>query len=48
MTTVWLAHGSGIDDLAWFVLPLLVGFLVLRWAERRAKARRDDEGEDGG
>ncbi len=33
------AHGSGIDDVLWFVVPVLLALFLLRWAERRARRR---------
>lgn len=43
---VVLAHGSGIDDLAWFVVPVVAALVLLRAAERRA--RRNAEGSGDG
>ena len=39
-----LAHGLYIDDLLWFVVPVGISILLLRWAERRARERA--EGSD--
>ncbi len=39
-----LAHGSGIDDILWFVVPVALVIGWLRIAERRAR-RRASEGE---
>ena len=36
-----LAHGSGIDDVLWFVVPVLLAIAVLRATERRARRRTD-------
>ncbi len=36
MSPVILAHGTGIDDIAFVVLPLLV-FAALRWLNRRQR-----------
>jgi hypothetical protein len=36
---VVLAHGSGIDELAMFVVPVVVAVIVLRRAEQRARER---------
>ncbi|MDH3518459.1 MAG: hypothetical protein OEM66_06000 [Acidimicrobiia bacterium] len=33
------AHGSGIDDVLLFVIPVVVALALLRWAERRARRR---------
>lgn len=41
-----LAHGSGIDDLAWFVVPVVLALVLLRLAERRAR-RRASDADDG-
>lgn len=44
------AHYGGIDEIGIFVLPAVAVILVLRWAERRAKARgdTDNSSESGG
>lgn len=39
MTT--LAHYGGIDEIAVFVVPALLAIFAIRWAERRARERRD-------
>lgn len=39
-----LAHGSGIDDLLMFVVPVALAVIGLRVAEKRAKARLEAEG----
>jgi hypothetical protein len=36
VTQVVLAHGSGIDDVLWFLIPVVLALFVLRRAERRA------------
>ena len=44
-----LAHGSGIDDILLFVIPVSIAIFALRSAEKRAKARLDageSPGED--
>jgi hypothetical protein len=33
---VVIAHGSGIDDVLWFLIPVVLAMLVLRRAEKRA------------
>lgn len=33
-----LAHLGGIDEIGVFLVPALLAFLALRWAERRAKS----------
>lgn len=38
---VTVAHGSGVDDLLWFVVPVLVAIGVLRVVERRARQKRE-------
>lgn len=40
-----LAHGSGIDDTAFVVLPLLV-FAALRWLNRRRSPQPDEARDD--
>lgn len=35
------AHYGGIDEIGIFVVPALLALLALRWAERRARQRRD-------
>ncbi len=40
-----LAHGSGIDDVAWFVVPVVLALVLLRLAERRARRRASDAGD---
>ncbi len=36
-----LAHQGGWDEAALFVVPAVLAFLAIRWAERRAKRRGD-------
>lgn len=38
-----LAHQGGWDELAYLVVPAVLGILALRWAEKRAIRRRTDE-----
>lgn len=38
-----LAHGFYFDEFLWFVVPVGLSLLVLRWAERKAKARAVEE-----
>lgn len=38
-----MAHGSGIDDVLWFVVPVILAIGVLRVAERRARQRAERE-----
>ena len=41
---VVFAHGSGIDDVLWFLVPVVLALVVLRRAERRAaKARSESD-----
>lgn len=42
-----LAHYGGIDEIGVFVVPAVLALLVIRWAERRsrAKAEGDEEAE---
>jgi hypothetical protein len=40
---VVFAHGSGIDDVLWFLVPVIAALFVLRRAERRAAKSRQDE-----
>ena len=41
MRPMILAHGSGIDDAAFVVLPLLV-IAALRWLNRRPRPQQDE------
>ena len=43
-TRVLLAHGTGIDDAAFVVLPIVI-FLALQWLSRRKQ--RQEKGPDG-
>ena len=38
-----LAHYWGIDEIGVFVIPAVLAILLLRWAEKRARARREAE-----
>jgi hypothetical protein len=38
-----LAHGSGIDDLFMFGIPVIGAVIALRVAEKRAQARLESE-----
>lgn len=43
MTGGWIiAHYGGIDEIGIFVVPAVAIILVLRWAERRARARDEE------
>jgi len=41
-----LAHGSGIDDILMFAIPVVVALFALRVAEKRAKTRLDAQRTD--
>ncbi len=41
-----LAHGSGIDDILMFGIPVVVAVIALRVAEKRAKARMESDQAD--
>jgi hypothetical protein len=44
-----LGHGSGIDDVIMFGLPLVVAVILMRRAEKKAKQRIESTAEvDGG
>lgn len=36
-----LAHLGGVDEIGVFLVPAVVAIVALRWAERRARARRE-------
>lgn len=36
-----LAHLGGIDEIGVFLVPAVAAILALRWAERRARERRE-------
>jgi hypothetical protein len=38
---ITLAHGLYIDELLWFVVPVGLSLLALRWAERRAREKAE-------
>ena len=44
MLTV-LAHGSGIDDVLWFLVPVVVAMIVLRRVEKRASRQADEDSD---
>lgn len=35
------AHGMYIDDILWFAIPVGLSLALLRWAERKARARAE-------
>jgi len=41
-----VAHGSGVDEIAFVTLPILI-FLTLQWLSRR-KARREQDNRGPG
>jgi len=43
---VVLAHGSGIDEILMFGIPVIVAVLALRLAEKRARQRVEHEAGD--
>lgn len=42
----FLAHAGGWDELAYFAVPAVVAILAVRWAEKRAKRRFEQEKAD--
>jgi hypothetical protein len=46
MSPVVVAHGSGVDEIAFVTLPVLI-FLTLQWLSRR-KARREQDNRGPG
>ncbi len=46
MSRMILAHGSGIDDAAFVVLPFLV-VVALRWLNRRPRPHQDETHDNG-
>ncbi len=40
-----LAHYGGIDEVGVFVLPAVLAILALRWAEKRARKRAEEEAD---
>lgn len=45
MDIVVLAHYGGIDEIAVFVVPIVITLLLLRWAERRVRRRNHPDSE---
>jgi hypothetical protein len=46
-----LAHYWGIDEIGVFVIPAVLTIVLLRWAERKARARaavREEDKEKAG
>lgn len=44
MLTVF-AHGSGIDDVLWFLVPVVAAMIVLRRVEKRAARHTQDDSD---
>lgn len=40
-----LAHYWGIDEVGVFLIPAVLAIVLLRWAEKKARARADQEEE---
>lgn len=40
------AHYGGIDEIAVFVVPVILALVALRWAERRARTKVADDEEE--
>ena len=40
-----LAHQGGWDEVIYFAVPVVLAILAVRWAERRARRRADDDSE---
>ncbi len=38
-----LAHQGGWDEIALFAVPVVLALLAVRWAEKRAKKRSQEE-----
>lgn len=38
-----LGHLGGIDEVAIYVIPILVAIVLLRWAEKRARSAAEDK-----
>lgn len=41
----WIAHQGGWDEVLMFVIPAALAILGLRWAERRARHRAEEDQE---
>jgi len=39
------AHYLGIDEVGVFVIPAVLAIVLLRWAEKRARAKRDEDAD---
>lgn len=42
----YLAHGSGVDDIAMMVAVIVIGLLLLRRSERSVRTRAEDAETD--
>jgi len=40
-----LAHYWGIDEVGVFVIPALLAIVLLRWVEKRARAKREEDAD---
>ena len=40
------AHYWGIDEVGVFVIPAVLAILLLRWTEKRARAKREAEEQE--
>lgn len=40
-----LAHQWGWDEILYFAVPVIVVLFWVRWAEKRARSRRDPDGD---
>ncbi len=40
------AHYWGIDEIGVFVVPALLAILALRWAEKRARGRSEEQADE--
>lgn len=43
LASLMLAHQSGWDDIAYFVVPTALAILALRWSAKRATRQRTHE-----
>ena len=44
--SIVIAHGSGLDDVLWFLIPVLLAFAWLRRAEKKAGDRAEQDSSD--
>lgn len=45
MSTWLFAHAGGWDEFLMFAIPAAAAIFALRWAEKRARRRAEDEAE---